>query len=102
MAEESNIDNLVEKRVEINDTMEKSVRPNSSKVWEHFTLKPSQKTVSCKMCSVDLAWHGSTTSLREHLKRKHVGAMDEGNSQYVTLNIHSPGTLIHRVVYVCF
>ena len=89
MAEESSIDSLVEKCVEVNDTTEKSVCPKSSKLWEHFMLKPSKKTVSCKMCSVDLAWHGSGTSRWEHLKRKHVGARDEGNSQYVTLKIHS-------------
>ncbi|KAK0139200.1 hypothetical protein N1851_024127 [Merluccius polli] len=90
MAEVNTADNvsLVEKRVEVNNTTEKSVRPKSSKVWEHFTLKPSKKTVSCKMCSVDLAWHGSTTSLQEHLKRKHVGAiMDEGNSRKTQPNI---------------
>ena len=89
MAEVNTTDNvsLVEKRVEVNNTTEKSVRPKSSKVpmAEHLTLKPSKKTVCCKMCIVDLAWHDSTTSLREHLKRKHVGAMDEGNSRYVTL-----------------
>ncbi|CAL9703199.1 unnamed protein product [Knipowitschia caucasica] len=49
-----------------------SSRTKSSKVWEHFILNPQKSRVSCKLCATDLAWHGSTTSLREHLKRKHV------------------------------
>ncbi|XP_061746780.1 uncharacterized protein LOC133545324 isoform X3 [Nerophis ophidion] len=42
-------------------------------------LKTSKKTVSCKICSMDLTWHRSSTLLREHLKRRH-GSMDEGKN----------------------
>ncbi|XP_061733965.1 uncharacterized protein LOC133537113 isoform X1 [Nerophis ophidion] len=80
MAEEKRSDSSAEKHLEVNASMEKSVRPKSSKVWEHFTLKTSKKTVSCKMCSMDLAWHGRTTLLREHLQRRHVGAVDDGKN----------------------
>ncbi|XP_061770688.1 zinc finger BED domain-containing protein 4-like [Nerophis ophidion] len=77
--------------------MEKSVQPKSSKVWEFFTLNTVKKTVSCKTCSIDLAWHGSTTSLREPLKRKHVGSMDEEkNSRKKQASIRD---LVQRKVY---
>ena len=50
--------------MEVNNTMEKSVRPKSSKAAK---------------CAA-LTSHGTIVQLlREHLKRKHVGAMDEGN-----------------------
>ncbi|XP_061767894.1 E3 SUMO-protein ligase ZBED1-like [Nerophis ophidion] len=78
---ENSIDSLAQKHLEVNAALEKSVRPKLSKVWEYFTLNTAKKTVSCKMCSMDLAWHGSTTSLREHLKRKHVLSTHEENSR---------------------
>ncbi|KAM4557393.1 E3 SUMO-protein ligase ZBED1-like [Fundulus diaphanus] len=59
---------------------EKSVRPKSSKVWEYFTLNKSKKCVNCKICKSDMAWHGSTTVMMQHLKRKHVGVLDEEGS----------------------
>uniref|UniRef100_A0A8C1N977 HAT C-terminal dimerisation domain-containing protein n=1 Tax=Cyprinus carpio TaxID=7962 RepID=A0A8C1N977_CYPCA len=37
---------------------EKSVRPKSSKAWEHFTLNAANKTVICKLCKAELVWHG--------------------------------------------
>ncbi|XP_077062361.1 E3 SUMO-protein ligase ZBED1-like [Siphateles boraxobius] len=59
---------------------EKSVRPKSSKVWEYFTLNKSKKCVNCKICKSDMAWHGSTTVMMQHLIRKHVGVLDEEGS----------------------
>ncbi|XP_035981203.1 zinc finger BED domain-containing protein 1-like [Fundulus heteroclitus] len=59
---------------------EKSVRPKSSKVWEYFTLNKSKKCVNCTICKSDMAWHGSTTVMMQHLKRKHVGVLDEEGS----------------------
>uniref|UniRef100_A0A3Q1FT65 BED-type domain-containing protein n=1 Tax=Acanthochromis polyacanthus TaxID=80966 RepID=A0A3Q1FT65_9TELE len=53
-------------------TADKTTRTKSSKVWEHFSLNAPNRRVTCKICKTDLAWHGSTTSLHEHLKRKHV------------------------------
>lgn len=58
---------------------EKSVRPKSSKAWEHFTLNAANKTVICKLCKAELVWHGSTTVMHEHMKRKHV-VTDEGET----------------------
>ncbi|XP_051994042.1 E3 SUMO-protein ligase ZBED1-like [Xyrauchen texanus] len=59
---------------------EKSVRPKSSKAWEHFTLNAAKKIVTCKLCKAELVWHGSTTVMHEHMKRKHVGVTDEGET----------------------
>ncbi|KAL7383466.1 hypothetical protein ABVT39_011283 [Epinephelus coioides] len=39
------------------------------------------------MRRADLTWHGSTTLLREHLRRKHVGAMGERDSRKKQANI---------------
>ncbi len=55
---------------------EKSVRPKSSKVWEHFTLNKQKKCVNVKIRKSDMAWHGSTAAMIQHLKRKH-GVFDE-------------------------
>ncbi len=63
---------------------EKSVRPKSSKVWEHFTLNKQKKCVNCKICKSDMAWHGSTTAMIQHLKRKHVGVFDEEEGSSTT------------------
>uniref|UniRef100_A0A3Q3GHY6 BED-type domain-containing protein n=1 Tax=Labrus bergylta TaxID=56723 RepID=A0A3Q3GHY6_9LABR len=56
---------------------ERTKRPISSKVWEHFTLQKTKKCVSCKLCKSNMSWHGSTTVMIQHLKRKHVGVIDE-------------------------
>ncbi|XP_053319673.1 E3 SUMO-protein ligase ZBED1-like [Spea bombifrons] len=61
-------------------TAEKSVRPKSSKAWEHFTLNAAKKVVTCKICKMQLVWHGSTTVMNEHMKRKHVGFTEEGET----------------------
>ncbi|XP_076015911.1 E3 SUMO-protein ligase ZBED1-like [Genypterus blacodes] len=59
-------------------------RPKSSVVWEHFTLNPERDRVVCRHCNRELRFHNSTTSMQEHLKRKHTGRSDapvdtEGN-----------------------
>ena len=52
------------------------IKMKSSKAWEHFTFNKEtanqRKTVTCSICKAELAWHGSTTAMLEHLKRKHV------------------------------
>ncbi|XP_040297398.1 E3 SUMO-protein ligase ZBED1-like [Bufo bufo] len=59
-------------------TPDKSGRTKSCKAWEHFTQHPYNKLVVCKICKAALAWHGSTTVMNEHLRRKHVGVTEEG------------------------
>ena len=41
-----------------------------SKVWQFFH-KSGDKTVTCEVCQANLAYHGGTSSMKEHLKRKH-------------------------------
>ena len=53
-------------------------RPKSSKVWEHFVKKHEGNGVTnviCNICNYKFAWHGSTSMMNEHLKRKHVTAL---------------------------
>ncbi|KAM8843639.1 E3 SUMO-protein ligase ZBED1-like [Synchiropus picturatus] len=52
-------------------------RAKTSKVWDHFTLNSSKTRITCSICQMDLAYHGSTTTMREHLKRKHFGYLEE-------------------------
>ena len=42
-----------------------------SEVWKFFQKKSDPKLVTCSICRVDLAYHGGTSSMKEHLKRKH-------------------------------
>ena len=59
-------------------------RPKTSKTWEHFTLDKVKQKITCKICKLDFAWHGSTTTMHEHLKRRHVGALqDEADSPHL-------------------
>ncbi|XP_076150001.1 uncharacterized protein LOC143133919 isoform X2 [Alosa pseudoharengus] len=52
-----------------------SSRPKPSKVWEYF--RPTgNKRVVCTLCQTSLAYHGSTTAMHEHLKRKHTGVVE--------------------------
>ena len=41
-----------------------------SKVWQFFR-KSGDKTVTCEVCQANLAYHGGTSSMKEHLKWKH-------------------------------
>jgi len=47
-----------------------STRKPQSQVWKFFE-KASDKSVSCCICHANLAFHGGTSSMKEHLKRKH-------------------------------
>ena len=41
-----------------------------SQVWKFFT-KSGEKSVACNICNAGLAYHGGTSSMLQHLKRKH-------------------------------
>ncbi|XP_072233532.1 zinc finger BED domain-containing protein 4-like [Leuresthes tenuis] len=50
----------------------KRKRQKMSKVWDHFRIKiKDNNTVVCEHCKMELAFHNSTTSMLQHLKRKH-------------------------------
>ncbi|XP_070405069.1 E3 SUMO-protein ligase ZBED1-like [Nothobranchius furzeri] len=73
------------------DKTEEKPRTKSSRVWEHFTLDAMKRRVTCKICKNHLAWHGSTTSLSEHLRRKHVGAdAEEEHRGQVSRHLEEP------------
>ena len=42
-----------------------------SDVWKHFD-KTGTKNVTCRLCTKQLAYHGGTTNLRDHLTRVHM------------------------------
>ncbi|MEQ2305383.1 hypothetical protein AMECASPLE_037313 [Ameca splendens] len=66
-------DEKVRKKSGTNEkTEEKTTRTKTSKEWEHFTIDAVKRRVTCKICKNGLAWHGSTTSLHEYLRRKHI------------------------------
>lgn len=44
-------------------------RLKMSKVWDHFILK--ENVVACVHCKIELAYHNSTSSMLQHLNRKH-------------------------------
>ena len=41
-----------------------------SQVWNFFTKK-GKKFVACNICNASLVYHGGTSSMLQHLKRKH-------------------------------
>ncbi|KAL0149950.1 hypothetical protein M9458_054746, partial [Cirrhinus mrigala] len=54
-----------------------AARTKTSKVWEHFSLDTVNKKITCMVCKAVLVYHGSTSVMHEHLKRKHVGQLNE-------------------------
>ena len=42
-----------------------------SEVWIFLQKGSDPKQVTCSICHADLAYHGGTSSMKEHLKRKH-------------------------------
>ncbi|XP_072550143.1 E3 SUMO-protein ligase ZBED1 [Salminus brasiliensis] len=68
----------------------------TSKVWDHYT-QLSMYRVECNHCKRQLSFHNSTTSMREHLGRKHSirdGAVPPPN----TANVHNPAALHQQMV----
>ncbi|RHZ71985.1 hypothetical protein Glove_248g7 [Diversispora epigaea] len=45
-----------------------------SKVWDYFTKPygpPQSRKTKCSICKIEFSYHGSTSSLKYHLKNKH-------------------------------
>ncbi|KAM7399171.1 hypothetical protein PAMP_018458 [Pampus punctatissimus] len=53
------------------------------KVWDHFKLKIKDNIVVCVHCKMELAYHNSTTSMLQHLKRK--TTRDKLDKKYVDI-----------------
>ena len=47
---------------------------HKSDVWQYFTKDKERKKAKCQLCSKELAFHGGTTNLREHLMNRHSGS----------------------------
>ena len=62
--------------------MSTRTKPKLSKVWEYFDeIEDAEKSMKsvCKICSVALSYHGTTSAMRVHLKRKHaVDLLEDG------------------------
>ncbi|KAF5888854.1 zinc finger BED domain-containing protein 1-like [Clarias magur] len=54
-----------------------AARTKTSKVWEHFSLETVNKKITCMVYKAVLVYHGSTSVVHEHLRRKHVGQFNE-------------------------
>ena len=52
------------------DSSENTHHKTCSEVWKFFERK-GNRTVECMLCHSNLAYHGGTSSMKEHLKRKH-------------------------------
>ncbi|XP_061882705.1 nicotinate-nucleotide pyrophosphorylase [carboxylating]-like isoform X1 [Entelurus aequoreus] len=61
-------------------SMSPKTRPRASKVWVYFTTD-GDKRVVCSLCKTSLAYHKSTTTMLEHLKRKHTGIVEDAPTE---------------------
>uniref|UniRef100_A0A0F8CSE5 PHD finger protein 6 n=1 Tax=Larimichthys crocea TaxID=215358 RepID=A0A0F8CSE5_LARCR len=63
-----------------------ATRYRRSKAWEHFK-QCGERSVRCSLCGAGLAFHGSTTAMHAHLRRKHVivEACEPARSDFVYL-----------------
>lgn len=59
-----------------------SHRAKVSSAWEHFSFDALREKVTCKFCKADFAYHGSTFVMHEHLKRRHVGVLEDIGSPW--------------------
>ena len=65
------IDRTVAKMADGNASSSTGSSNTRSEVWKYFQKKSDPKQVTCSICHADLAYHGGTSSMKEHLKRKH-------------------------------
>ena len=49
-----------------------------SKVWDTFEMESNDK-VKCRICSLELAFHNSTSAMTQHLTRKHPWALSDAS-----------------------
>ena len=42
-----------------------------SDIWQYFVKKKEERKAQCKVCGKELAYHGGTSNLREHLCNIH-------------------------------
>ena len=63
------IQNWVSAMAESQEAVRKSQR--MSKVWDHFTIKREDNKVQHVYCKAELAYHNSTSTMIQHLNRKH-------------------------------
>ena len=72
MAESSTIVDDVEEHSETSDQSVSDVdgKKYKSQVWKFFTKK-GKRAVTCNVCNAGLAYHGGTSCMLQHLKRKH-------------------------------
>ena len=71
------------------DTSDQSMRDvdrkkYKSQMWKFF-MKKGEKTVTCNTCNAGLVYHGGTSSMLQHLKKKHrcehIGIPEEKQKQ---------------------
>ncbi|XP_076867276.1 E3 SUMO-protein ligase ZBED1 isoform X2 [Brachyhypopomus gauderio] len=68
----------------------------TSKVWDHYT-QLSMFRVECNHCKRQLSFHNSTTSMREHLGRKH-SIRDGAVPPHNTADVPNPSALHPQLV----
>ncbi|RHZ71988.1 hypothetical protein Glove_248g8 [Diversispora epigaea] len=64
--------------------IESSNSPSKIKVWDYFTKPygpPQSRKTKCSICKIEFSYHGSTSSLKYHLKNRHKIGMSTNLSQ---------------------
>ncbi|CAH2088333.1 unnamed protein product [Euphydryas editha] len=59
--------------------------PNKSVAWEFF-VKNNENKVKCKFCSSEYKYTGNTTTLINHVKKKHLVQYSEAIGQNLPCN----------------
>lgn len=56
---------------------------HTSDTWRYFVLSEDNLEVSCKECNKHFKYHGSTTVMREHLRRRHQITLKKSTGQKI-------------------